>query len=44
MPPRKKTPVTFDQWLGHVIDNEWNTDRGTRSVVVWSNAVTRRTH
>ena len=35
MPPRKKTPVTFDQWLGHVIDNEARARGGRAAIAGW---------
>ena len=35
MPPRKKTPVTFDQWLGHVIDNEARARVGRAAIAGW---------
>ena len=35
MPPRKKTPVTFDQWLGHVIDNEARARGGRAAIGAW---------
>ena len=39
----QRVPAVATGWNDRVVIVEWNTDRGTRSVVVWRNAVTRRT-
>lgn len=38
MPPRKKTPVTFDEWLGKTIDDETNARGGRAVVAQWIGA------
>ncbi|WP_336631794.1 MULTISPECIES: hypothetical protein [unclassified Microbacterium] len=38
MPPRKKNPVTFDEWLGKTIDDETNTRGGRVAVARWIGA------
>ena len=38
MPPRKKNPVTFDEWLGKTIDDETSTHGGRAAVARWIGA------
>ena len=38
MPPRKKNPVTFDEWLGRIIDDETSTSGGRAAVASWIGA------
>lgn len=40
--PAERTPAVATGWNDRVVIVEWMTDRGTRNVVVWRNAVTRR--
>lgn len=35
MPPRKKTPTTFDGWLGKIIDDESETHGGRPAIASW---------
>lgn len=35
MPPRKKNPVTFDEWLGKIIDDDTRTLGGRAAVASW---------
>lgn len=38
MPPRKKNPVTFDEWLGKIVDDETSTHGGRPAVARWLGA------
>lgn len=38
----ERVPAVACGWNDRVVIVEWMTDRGTRNVVVWRNAVTRR--
>lgn len=38
----ERVPAVATGWNDRVVVVEWNTDRGTRNVVVWRNAVTQR--
>lgn len=39
----ERVPAFATGWNDRVVIVEWDTARGTRNVVVWRNAVTRRT-
>lgn len=38
----ERVPAVAVGWNDRVVVVEWDTDRGTRNVVVWRNAVTKR--